>query len=292
MDLITSTIIPPALLPLVVIIAALLLERFLPLHHSIDPLSLYRFVCERMASKVLKTHYVGQQALISGTLALVVLLAPTLIIMYLLHSFASYQWLLDILILYVLLQYSHHVKKVTKAITALQQNKKQLAKNLLQPHVLRQVAPLSAMGLIKASIESLYLRYMYQQVAVIFCYVLAGPVFALAYRLCYEANHAWNPKLAHFGDFGRFATAAVKLVQIIPVALSAWLLVIFLKPTTAFRLVGSSIYWKGLLQHQYPTLLLSLSYALQIKTGGPAMYANTKVRRMRFSDAKRACNEP
>ncbi|MGB3724264.1 MAG: hypothetical protein WA981_00720, partial [Glaciecola sp.] len=42
----------------------------------------------------------------------------------------------------------------------------------------------------------------------------------------------------------------------------------------------------------YPTLLLSLSYALQIKTGGPAMYANTKVRRMRFSDAKRACNEP
>lgn len=296
MDSLTTLPIPSAMQTIVVVWLAILIERLLPISKAIDPLSFYQFVCERMANKVLKAKYSDQQALTSGSLGLFVLVIPALFITYLVHSFASYQWLLDILLLWVLLQFNKEVDQYASAITALSKGKKQLAKDLMQSLMLRKTSNLSPLGLSKACLESMFLRYHHQQVTVVFCFLVGGPIFALAYRLCYQANQCWNPKRKEFSHFGQLTSIITQFIQFVPAIYTSITFVFFSAPTQLGQLLRSKQYWynlsQGLRASMQQALLFSLAVAMNIKTSGPVMYGDTKIRRPRLQSSLQSCTDP
>lgn len=268
------------------VLVALLLERFIPISSGVNPLSMYRFICQRMANKVLKTNYSKQQALISGSLGLIVLVTPTVLISFLIYEFASYQWLLDVFVLWILLQFTTQTKIFSATIKAAASNKTLLAKSLLQSVMLRDTQLLSEIGIFKACIEGLFLRYAYQYVTVIFCYFLGGPILALSYRLCYEANHAWSPKLKGFSNFGKLASYVCSLFQFIPSALLSISFMLTTSPFLALKALVSAQYWILYLRSVQLLLLFSVAQVMQVKTAGPVMYSQQKVRRQRLEGTK------
>lgn len=274
--------IEPAMQTVLLVWLAIALERLIPISTSIDPLSFFRFICQRMAKKVLNTAYAGQQAIISGSLALTLLLLPPVIIIYLVREFAGYQWLLDILLLWVLLQYNGQVKLIASSMRALSQNKKQLAKDLLQTTVLRKTQSLSALGVIKAGLESMFLRYNHQYICVIFWYLIAGPVAALAYRLCYEASQIWSVKLTAFADFGKLAYLLTYACRSLPSLITSITFILLTQPNKVVKCMLNRQFWRhALFQHRL-LLLQALACSLKITASGPVMYEANKMRFPRF----------
>ncbi len=275
------------MLPVFVLSVALIVEKFVPIAAAIDPLKLFHFICQSMANKVLKHPNDVTQSKISGALALLVLLLPVLIIAYLVHAFADYKWLIDILLLWVLLQFRQDVSILNKGIEALQANKKLLAKNLLQKKLLRNTLPLSSLGLVKAGAETVLLRYHHQQFVTILCYLLFGPIAALCYRLCYVAQQVWNTKLTKYQSFGKFAGIITLICQSIPSIVFSFTFIVVSKPTSAIKVLAKRQYWCDILatlmlkkpQH---LLLNSLSTSTGLNTGGPLQYNQVKQQRCRF----------
>lgn len=273
--------------PTLIVCAALSIEKLIPISSSIDPLCFFRFVCQRMAAKVLRQSYSPKQIAISGSLALMSLVVPLLLLVYIVLQFASYQWVLDIILLWVLLQFTGNVKVIQRSIVALDSNKKQLAKELLQQVVLRDTQTLSPLGLKKASHETFLLRYHHQQFTTILCYLLLGPIGALCYRLCYEANQVWNIKLNSFAYFGRVTNVFTQIAQLPASLLMSITFVLFSKPKIFLSYVKEQNLIKSLKQavffHGNQSLLLqTVSCALCIHTGGPIMYEGTKCKRTRY----------
>ena len=274
--------------PIYIVWAALLIEKLVPISSSVDPLLFFKFLCQRMATKVLHPRYSSRQLTTSGSLALLVLVLPLLIIFYFVYQFASYQWLLDLLLLWILLQFTHRKKTVYKGISALQDGKNKLAKDLIQQEVLRNTQSLSSLGLAKASLESIFLRYHHQQFTTIICYLLLGPIAALCYRLCYEANQVWNIKLSKFHYFGQLTNKVTQLFQIVPSVIMSFSFVFLSSPRDLISHCKQKQLLPELkqalcLKGNLGLLLQTLSSAVNINTGGPVMYNNEKVQRTRYT---------
>lgn len=274
--------------PILVVCAALALEKFIPISSSIDPLCFFRFVCQRMAAKVLDQDYSSKQLLISGSLAMLSLIVPLLVLVYIVLQFASYQWVLDTILLWVIIQFTGNLKIVQRSVDALNTNKKQLAKELLQQILLRDTQTLSPLGLTKASHETVFLRYHHQQFTTILCYLLLGPIVALCYRLCYETNQVWNIKLKMFTYFGRITNMIVQIAQLPASLLMSITFVLIKRPKTLIshiqqkqfiRSIRKALAFRG----NQSLLLQTLSSALHINTGGPVKYEGIKCERTRYS---------
>lgn len=249
-----------------------------------------------MANKVFRSSYSHQQLTISGSFALLILVIPLLIVTYLLHQFASYQWLIDILLLWIIIQITDDIDTVNKANKALQVKHKQLAKDLLQQKLLRSTQSLSSLGLIKASLETLYLRYHHQQFTTILCYLILGPVAALAYRLSYEAHQIWNVKQVKFSYFGRLSNIVTQVIQLMPCLIMSISFVFISTPKELISHLKQKNWYTGLLQtmslnSNQSILLQSLTSALGVNTGGPVMYDNQKIKRVRFTAKSMANND-
>lgn len=283
--------------PILVVCAALVIEKYIPISSNIDPLRFFRFVCQRMAAKVLGQDYSPKQLSISGSLALLSLIAPLLVLVYIVLQFASYQWVLDTILLWILIQYTGNLRIMLRGIDALKSNKMQLAKELLQQILLRNTQTLSPLGLTKASHETIFLRYHHQQFTTILCYLLLGPIAALCYRLCYEANQVWNIKLSTFTYFGRTTNIIVQFVQL-PVSLLVSIsfvltsrpkvLITHLQQKQFFNSIKNLLHFNG----NQSVLLQTLSSALPINTGGPIMYGENKCQRTRYSFIEHIAGHP
>ena len=264
------------------LLVAWLLQRYIPLASSIDPIAVFRFICDRMGNKVLPKAQQTSQHYISGTLALVVLVLPILIVTYLVASIASYPFMFNILILYVCLQFSSQQKACVNIYTALQKQKPELAKALLTPHVLRDTDTLSVVGIAKASIEMFILRITYQQVVTIFCFVISGPVGSLGYRLCYEAQQSWNRKHEQFDRFGFFAHYLCSLIQFLPVRLFTLLLLLMSINTNSIKHLLNLFNRSLLFGSNGAFLLATASKVIHRNMSGAVKYQRIKRRRPKF----------
>ncbi|WP_371194899.1 cobalamin biosynthesis protein [Glaciecola sp. SC05] len=264
-------------------ILAWLVERFLPISSSVDPIAFFRFVCDRMADKVLPPSQQTQQHYISGALGLITLVLPIVIIVSLIAEFAFYGWLFDAIILYLCLQFSQQIRLMVLIKNALRGSKKQLAKDLLQPSVLRDTAPLSEVGLNKANIEMFTLRLVYQQAVVMFCFVLLGPIAALSYRLCYEASQSWNIKLIRFSRFGWLSHSICAIVQLIPTRLFCTLLLLLSFSKSSFKSLKMIFSTTVLFGPNGRFTLAALAGTLGKNISGPLFYKGHKVRRTKFN---------
>lgn len=269
------------LILIAVLVIKLLVCRFV-VH---EPLSFFQFYCLQLAKKVNKNSNSQQQQTIAGLLAVLVTLAPIVIILWLFADFIAVPYLWHGLLLYIALG-RLDIGKISHSVAqTLINNQKHLAKQTLTPLLLRSTDPLSTMGLSKAAIEMQLLRIAQQVYAVAFIFILFGPLVALSYRLLLEMHYAWNSKLQRFKSFGSYSYQLSQLFQWLPNRLMAlW----FILGSVG---KGALLSWRLSRSHFFTLnnnfLLSTLAFSLAVKLGGVAMYEEVKVRKVAFNDLAR-----
>lgn len=281
MDELTPLFVRPGLSAWCALLLAWLIERYYPIKSAVDPIAFFRFVCDRMAAQVLPIEQQSQQHYISGTLAACVLVAPAIVIVYLTRELASYPFLIDAMILFVCLQFSQHTHSLKQINHALRGNKKQLARELLQPNVLRDTAILSELGINKASIEMYALRLAYQQAVVLFWFIIFGPVAALSYRMCYEAKQSWNVKRSKFARFGWFVHLICSVLQWVPLRLFALTLLLLSVPKQIGKRLKLTCAPVAFCSAGGRVMLSAMASAIGKNISGPVYYDHSKVSRAR-----------
>ena len=256
------------------------------------PLTLIRLLALNIARKVHRDKNNSQfQQILSGSLAILILVIPIAGFSALLIYVAEFPYFFDAMFLYVALSFQHVVRQFKRAQASLENEKKSLARNHLSTIVLRETDKLSQMGIAKAAIESLLLRFHYQYAVVLFWYLILGGVGALVYRILYELTQVWSTKQPHYKLFGRPAALVTQLLNWIPCRLTGICMAISENLLGAIKGLGS----RKAKSNTHGFLLASAGGALGIQLGGPAFYNGQKTRlekvggsrELRFVDMQR-----
>lgn len=262
-----------------------LLGSLVLLPQDYQPLTFFRIFAKQLAAKVHPDpHRASSQQLISGSLALALVMLPTLALLAPLYWLSDWPLVLDALLLYFCLDFVHYRQQSHKIALAMTQQQNSRAKDLLQPLVLRQTQSLSSAGLCKANIEMLWLRTAKQWVGVSFWFLIGGGLAAVAYRLLLLCNQQWNDKQNNFRYFGRPASLLTQWASLPGSLITALLLAFLTDITGAFR------QWREAsgLQLCLPHLLVlgALASALRVNLAGPVMYQQQKNQRKRIGPSQ------
>lgn len=261
----------------------IVLSTLLPLPASYQPLQLFRVVAVAMAKKVNKPAYSAKQLQLSGSLAMLLLLLPILALATAFAQLSQWPELWQALLLYCCLDWQQQRQQALAVSQSLDKQQLNLARDQLQPLLLRQTQQMSAIGLTKACIETLSLRFAKQWFSVLFWFMLGGGIAALSYRLLQELQQCWNPKLTQFQHFGRPAANLVRLLSFIPVLLCGTLVALLRQWRQS--LVYFRFSQDGLLRLPQRWLLAASSAALARNLAGPLYYGHEKQRRVRIGPA-------
>jgi adenosylcobinamide-phosphate synthase len=261
--------------PFWVLLLILLIERGLPWPDKYHPLKLAQLLAIKMADKVLhaKPRSSRQQKL-SGALAAAVLLFPVCILLSVLILLAAYPIAFDALMLLVALRFQPIISTSQQVTRALTGNKKVLARHTVAQMLLRETDKMSAVGITKANVEALLLRYFYQYSAVIFWYVVAGGSGALIYRLLFEFSQCWNTKIARFRHFGWSLRHLLNILQWIPSKLTSLSIILAGDVMQGLKAIGQG---KSYVNSHF--FILNISGAsLGLQLSGPKYYEQQKFR--------------
>ncbi|HJS14675.1 MAG TPA: cobalamin biosynthesis protein [Rheinheimera sp.] len=264
-----------------ILLSIWLLGSLMLLPQDYQPLTFFRIFAKQLAAKVHPDpHRATSQQLISGSLALALVMLPTLALLAPLYWLSDWPLVLDALLLYFCLDFVHYRQQSHKIALAMTQQQNSRAKDLLQPLVLRQTQSLSSAGLCKANIEMLWLRTAKQWVGVSFWFLIGGGLAAVAYRLLLLCNQQWNDKQNNFRYFGRPASLLTQWASF-PASLITALLLAFLTDITgAFRQWREASALKLCLPHLL--ILGALASALRVNLAGPVIYQHKKNQRKRL----------
>jgi adenosylcobinamide-phosphate synthase len=265
--------------PPVILLAALLLEAWLPLPARWKPSALIPLL-QRLVRRVNPPKTSPKQQWMASLLLPLVVIIPSLIASWSVRNLAPWEIVFDTLLLSWLLE-SQPVKECLIAVRQLlQQNKLALARLQLSRWVLRDTESLSSMGVSKAAIEMSMLRLLSQWFTVAFCYLLLGIHGALFCRLIQLLAQSCNMKLSANRQCGEFSARMLQTLNTIPVLILV-LLQIFLphgfsSVKNAFR---QCRYWPAV-----TTGMLISGYGtnLGVGLGGPRFYQKQKIRYARI----------
>jgi len=275
----------------VLILITALVSKSIISHFMIhEPLSFFQFYCTKLSDKVNKSSNSPQQRTIAGLIAIVVTLAPIIIMLWLFAAFIAVDFLWQLTLVYCSIGSLGLSKINTTIAQALVAKQNYLAKQTLQPWLLRATEPLSSLGLSKAAIEMKLLRTLQQGYGVAVIFLIAGPLAALSFRLLLEMHYCWNTKLEKFTHFGHYSKSLVDILLWLPVRIFALLIL--------FTCLGKNflLFWRLSKKHFFELnsnmALLLLALSLEVKLGGVAMYANTfsgrsKLRKLSVNDLAR-----
>ena len=266
--------------PLLMLLAVLL-AYVAPLPDSYHPLTFFRFFAQRLGQKVNPDpDRSRQQQRLSGALAIAVAILPWLLILIAFLQLSALPQVFEAILLYLLLDIRSKRQRILKLQHALQQQQLSLSRDLASMSLLRQTRTLSALGLSKAAIESLWLNFSQIWLATLFWFLLVGIWPALVIRLLAILQQEWSPKLQHNRDFG---------------AAAAWLSNWLLKPGywLCFILICIRLRCRRSVQ-RYRQLkntyfhraqlacLAAVSASLSCRLGGPVLYNTDKLQRDRI----------
>ncbi|ALO36209.1 cobalamin biosynthesis protein CbiB [Colwellia sp. MT41] len=267
----------------VLILMVVLVIKFTVSHFvAHEPLRIFQFYCLQLGNKVNNSHHSTQQQTIAGLLALLLTLVPIAFILWLFADFVAVDYLWQGLLLYFALG-SLNLGSINKTIAqALVARQNYLAKQILQPWLLRTTAPLSPVGLSKSAIEMQLLRSLQQVYVVSLVFVTCGPLAAFSYRLMLEMHYCWNTKLVKFKHFGFYPQLFIQLIQWLPSRLMALLILL----TSLGQ--GTLLSWRLTRGHFFQLnnnfIIAVHAYVLVVKLGGVAMYQEEKLRKITFND--------
>lgn len=275
MQSVINTLLSEQLLPFWVLLLVVFIERYLPWPDKYHPISFVKVLAMGMQAKVLSPtkNSIGQQK-ISGTLACIILLLPFCTVLAVFKYLSEYPVFFEALMLLIALRFQDIPKQTRRVSAALSKQQKMLARHALSQIVLRETEKMSPLGMVKANIESLLLRYSYQYCSVIFWYLLTGGVGALLYRLLYELSLCWNNKLARFRYFGLPIRNVVNILQWLPSKLASLSVVLAVNISQG----STALIQRMSYQCNHLFVLNLCGASLGIELGGPAYYEQQKVR--------------
>lgn len=260
--------------------AALLCGRLLPIPLVYHPLSFYAAFCSALARKVHPDQQrpVSQQR-ISGLLALLLAVGLPLVLLGSTYLLASWSLLIDAIVLLGCSNWQPYQAQALRISNSLDKSLSGLARTQARLLLLRETKQLSRLGLVKALLESLSLRFSQQIIAVVFWYLLAGAPGLLCYRLCQLASQQWSVKLPTYQHFGMAACRLHQWLCFLPYCISALLY----RLQSANHSKAAALLSEG---RAFPKakqwLLQQLSRTLQVSLGGPAYYQHQQYRRLRL----------
>lgn len=241
---------------------------------STHPLTLMRYLVQQMGRKVVPSRDYGpSQHYISGTLAALVLLAPLVTCIAILVYMAQYPIFFEAIILVALLDFGYQRHQYKRVLASVGRNKKSLAREMVQTMTARQCDSLSDIGIAKAAIESLWLKFLYLYCGVIFYYVVTGPIGALIYRLLLLTSWQWHYRTPSMVYFARPVRKLVYLLTFPPALFGGLITLLVSHP-----IKGMSAIKRSPVKDKTSLLLALMGGVLNIKLGGPAIYANRKFR--------------
>ncbi|SUP08205.1 cobalamin biosynthesis family protein [Vibrio metschnikovii] len=264
---------------LLVMWGALLFHWLLPIPRAAHPITLWHKFAEILADKVNKpSNY--QQSLLSGTLAWLLMIIPTIMLCVAFQPLVWHPQLFELALLLLALDWRSADKLSQQMSQALAQQDKPLARRLLVPFVNRETATLSPVGLGKASVETITMGIGRNLIGVLFWYGLLGGIGAFIYRLMVELARCWSPSHTQFQPFGLPIIRAVALLDLIPLRLFSLLILIgdnikynltqTLNQSRSWPLPGPG--W----------LLCAVGNKLHLALGGPAIYGQQKAVRAKI----------
>jgi adenosylcobinamide-phosphate synthase len=275
---------------LLILLTVILVKAFVSYFIRHEPLRFFQYYCKKLSDKVNKPQNSPKQQMIAGLIAIIITLLPIVIILWAFEVFIEVNFLWQAILLYVSLGSFVLSKSTTMIAEALNSNQNYMAKQTLEPWVLRETESLSSLGLSKTCIEMQLFRTLQQGFTVAFIFVLFGPLMTIGYRLLLEMHYCWNIKLVKYHHFGLYSKHFVNLIQWLPVRFFSFLLL--------FVSIGknSLLFWN--LSRQYffqlnnNIALLLISLNLEVKLGGVAIYddhinAKEKLRKVSFNDQAR-----
>ncbi|WP_440905573.1 cobalamin biosynthesis protein CobD/CbiB [Catenovulum sp. SX2] len=269
-----------------VLALAAITARVLPVSVKYHPIFFFALVTYKLGEKVNPDpKRNSSQLVISGFMGLISAILPLLAIIWFYIPLVEFPLFVDWLILWLCLTDQSNWKAQLKVKQALDKQQKLLARDRLSDTVLRDVSKLSPMGVAKASIESMLLHSAYQYFAILFWYLLLGPLFVLFYRLLAVLQQSWNIKLPAFKHFSKSINFLFTLISYLPVRLFAWSILLFRAPVKSFFKMGKTL---RQFDKQYRCgsfcLFYAMSHSLKRQLAGPLFYGEQKVNRPRIGD--------
>ena len=275
MNSVINTLLGDLFLPFWVLLLVVFIERYLPWPDKYHPFSFIKSLAMGMQAKVLSPEQNSiRQQKISGSLACILILLPFCTMLAVFKYLSEYPIFFEALMLVVALRFQDIAKQTRRVSAALSKQQKMLARHALSQIVLRETEKMSPLGMVKANIESLLLRYSYQYCSVIFWYLLTGALGALIYRLIYEMSLYWNNKLARFRYFGQPLRDVVNILQWLPSKLASLSVVIAVNISQG----SAALFQRVSYQCNHVFILNLCGASLGIELGGPGYYQQQKVR--------------
>lgn len=283
MDVITT--LPPLGIDILVLLLVVVIKSLVTRLSSYNGLSFFHFYCQQLANKVNKPNNSDSQRKVAGFIASLITLVPVLIILWLFENYVELSVIWHALLLYFSLGSFGHIAAAKRIKRYSEQQLKEQTRHELAPWVLRDVKQLSFMGMHKACIEMVQLRFIQHQFAIAMYFLLLGPYVALTVRMLIDMHHCWNPKKQAFQYFGLFVSWCSRCLLWAPtrlyiVALST---VNFNRPVLLSNKVPSNL----LFEFNNKIALAALASIIDVKLGGVAMYDTEKKRVTEFNQQAR-----
>jgi adenosylcobinamide-phosphate synthase len=204
------------------ILLALLIENARPLPWAGTLLAAYHRYADRLA------HDLNAGQRIHGVIGWCAAVLPwvllVLLAFYALHYVTPVLgWIWTLLVLYACLGFREAVQPLREIFEAMRAGEPERARTLLAAWREEQTLEFSDTEIAKAAIETALVRTHRRVFGVIFWFILLpGPAGALLYRLCEEMDRRWGMREDEaFGPFGLFAARAFRVLDWLPVRLSA-----------------------------------------------------------------------
>ncbi len=205
---------------LLVMWGALLFHLLLPIPHAAHPVTLWHKFAEQLANKVNNNHNYSQ-SIISGGLALLLMLVPCLILLLAMKPLVWQAPLFELALLLIALDWRNNESLAKQLVTAMSNENKVQCRALLKPYLNRDTESLSLLGIGKAGAETIIMGYGRNVVCVLFWYGVTGGIGALMYRLTAELARAWSPSRRQYSPFGKPVIQLTAVLEIIPLRLFA-----------------------------------------------------------------------
>ncbi len=257
------------------VLLAAISSFFLSLPKDMNPINVLEIIFRQIAKQINLKSRPDSYKYIASILSILIIYLPLTLIISQLYHIARAPWVINFAILFLLLSWHDKKHRYHLIFDALTNQKLAKAKYHLNQLTLRETKPLSAVGVNKATIESMVLQLTLHWFSILFWYLLAGIYGALFYRIIQICAQQWNTKLDEFATISRFPTF-IYSVMLFPVhILLSFTFQLYNNPFSNFlSKFKQSINW-----HHFSSGLMLASFALslQIQIGGIRLYHNKKI---------------